>query len=446
VNDNAPVIPAGQVFSVSEAAANGTGLGAVMFSDVDLPGDTLSVSIVAGNNAGVFSIDNAGNLIVADNSNLDFESTSTYGLTVRVFDGVNLTDQIVTVNVLDVEETKFYVVNDASTNRTYEYDADGTTIEDYTLNSGNSAPRGVASTVTGDRVWVIDANRTVYIYDTSGELLGTWTAGSMSSSATPEGIATDGIDIWIVDARSDRVYKYTGAATRVSGSQSAASSFNLDSGNRSPKDIVTDGTSLWVVNDAGTNKVFKYSVAGSLQGSWTIDSENSSPRGLTIDPANVSDIWIVDSSTDRVYQYTGAATRTSGSQSASATFDLATGNSNPQGIADPPEIESVACGSAEILDEPLAIAEVVFDSELPTRPVRPPARKSIPFAARDEAFERFLATRTSPASRPMYQRTFTENMGADSNWPPSEDSGQAAVALALESALDNLLERALHAR
>jgi len=37
-----------------------------------------------------------------------------------------------------------------------------------------------------------------------------------------------------------------------------------------------------------------------------------------------------------VYQYAGARSRTSGSQSASATFALTAGNTNPQGIADPP--------------------------------------------------------------------------------------------------------------
>jgi hypothetical protein len=40
--------------------------------------------------------------------------------------------------------------------------------------------------------------------------------------------------------------------------------------------------------------------------------------------------------TDNVYRYVGAASRTSGSQNAAATFALAAGNTNPQGIADPP--------------------------------------------------------------------------------------------------------------
>jgi hypothetical protein len=232
--------------------------------------------------------------------------------------------------------TKFYVVDDASANRTFEYDAGGGAHGNNALNSGNAAPRGAASTAVGDKVWVVDANRKVYVYDINGNLLGSWSAGSMASNATPEGIATNGTDIWIVDGKSDKVYRFSGAASRLSGSQNATGSFNLNSGNSNPKDIVTDGASFWVVNDSSTDKVFKYALTGSLLGSWTISSANASPTGITIDPTNASDIWIVDNGTDRVYQYAGAASRTSGSQGAVGTFALANGNTNPQGIADPP--------------------------------------------------------------------------------------------------------------
>jgi uncharacterized delta-60 repeat protein len=232
--------------------------------------------------------------------------------------------------------TKFYVVNDAAANLTYEYSRGGLSIDDYALNSGNSAPRGAASTAAGDKTWVVDANKKVYVYDTSGALLGSWTAGSLASNALVEGIATNGTDVWIVDARKDLVYRYTGAASRLSGSQNAASSFALNNNNRDPKDIVTDGTYLWVVNDSQfTDAIFKYTLSGSLVGSWTT-SVRGSPTGITIDPTNVSDIWIVDNNDDRVYQYTAAASRTSGSQSPAVSFALAAGNTNPQGIADPP--------------------------------------------------------------------------------------------------------------
>ncbi len=238
--------------------------------------------------------------------------------------------------------TKFYVVDDGSANRTYEYQAAGTSGDNSGLASANSAPRGAASTAAGDRVWTVDANRNVYVYDINGNLLGSWSAGTMASNATPEGIATNGTDVWIVDGRSDKAYRYTSAASRLSGSQNAASSFSLNSANADPKDIVTDGASLWVVNDSNTDKVFKYNLAGTLQGSWTIDVANKAPTGITLDPANVSHLWIVDSGTDRVYQYNAAATRTSGSQAAALSFVLAAGNTNPQGIADPPAPQSQA--------------------------------------------------------------------------------------------------------
>src|SRR5262245_10598433 len=71
------------------------------------------------------------------------------------------------------------------------------------------------------------------------------------------------------------------------------------------------------------------------------------PGRDSINPNNVSDIWIVDNGTDNVYQYVGAASRTSGSQNAGATFALAAGNTNPQGIADPPTADMLLTPATE---------------------------------------------------------------------------------------------------
>src|SRR5262249_47861980 len=157
------------------------------------------------------------------------------------------------------------------------------------------------SATTGDKSWVIDANRTVNVYNATGGLVGSWTAGTMASNASPDGIASDGTDIWVVDSKNDTVYRYTGAANRISGTQTAASSFKLNAANTNPKDMVTDGTSLWIVDDGSTDKVFKYSLAGSLAGSWTIDAANKVPTGIALDPTNPGTIWISDSGTDRIY-------------------------------------------------------------------------------------------------------------------------------------------------
>jgi hypothetical protein len=243
--------------------------------------------------------------------------------------------------ILD-NDTKFYVINDSTTDQTYTYTTSGSSVGSYNLNSGDTSPLGAAANAAGTKVWVVDANKTVYIYNPGGGLIGSWTAGGMSGNPQVDGIATNGTDIWILDSFKDKVYKYAGAATRTSGSQNAASSFSLSSSNTNAKGIVTDGASFWVVNDGSTDTVYKYNLSGSLLGSWTIDSANSSPTGLTLNPNSPSDIWIVDSGTKKVYQYTAAASRTSGSQGAAASFALAANNTNPQDIADPPLAETLA--------------------------------------------------------------------------------------------------------
>jgi hypothetical protein len=242
------------------------------------------------------------------------------------------------------QAAKFYVIDDATaalggTNAAYKYQPSGAAQAPFGLSLNDLTPTGVAANAAGTTEWVVDANKTVYVYSPGGALLGSWSAGGLSSSATLTGIATNGTNIWLVDSSAHKVYKYAGAASLRSGSQSAASSFSLSvhghSGNGNPQDLVTDGTSFCVV-DGTAHMVFKYTLSGSLLGSWAIDPANSQPTGININPNNVSDIWIVDNGTDKVYQYVGAAGRTAGSQNAAATFALAAGDTNPQGIADPP--------------------------------------------------------------------------------------------------------------
>src|SRR5262249_5797871 len=140
------------------------------------------------------------------------------------------------------------------------------------LASQNSRPRGVASNTAGDRVWVIDANKTVYVYDGTGNALGSWSAGGLNQ---PQDITTDGTDIWIVDDAKDRVYRYAGAASRTSGSQSAADSFALDAANKDASGLATDGTTIWMTDvHARTNNVFVYDLKGTKLGAWLLDSAN----------------------------------------------------------------------------------------------------------------------------------------------------------------------------
>lgn len=329
----------------------------------------------------------AGTDYVATSGTLSFgpgETTKTI-LVKTLSDGVAAGDKTFTVNLSNPSvdltltntqgtgtirdgETKFRVVNAASSGTLYDYGSTGAAVGSSALSSSDTTPLGMASNAAGTMTWVVDASRKVYVYNSSGALLGSWSPGSLKSTADVEGLATNGTDIWLVDAKLATVYRYAGAAGRLSGSQNAASSFRLAGGDSNAKGIVANGSSLWTV-DGSSHTVFKYTLSGTLLGSWTIDAANAHPTGITINPNSVSDIWIVDSGTDKVYQYVGAASRTTGSQNAAASFALATGDTNPQDIADPPVIggegtpSSGAAGGNALPPDAMALAVlgITFD-------------------------------------------------------------------------------------
>jgi hypothetical protein len=256
----------------------------------------------------------------------------------------------------------------------------------------------------GSTVWVVDANNYVYVYTNHGVLLGSWAAGGLPNNAQATGIATNGSDIWIVATGpgKNKVYKFSGAATLLSGTQSANSSFSLNNADSNPQDIVTDGTSFWVV-DSSALKVFKYTLSGSLLGSWSIDPANAHPTGITVNPTNPSDIWIVDSGTLKVYDYTAAASRTSGSQNASVTFALNPYDTDPQGIADPPAPDTALTAGDSLVQEtpPDTIATpFVQPVSLPPRHVRwLPQTTRVPFTSSSNAYQLAIHATAAPLTQ-----------------------------------------------
>ena len=300
----------------------------LLANDSDIENDFLTAVLVSGPDNGNLVLNADGSFEYTPNGVFAGSDSFIYQAHDGSLDSNNAT---VTITVSPVSGTKFYVV-DNSVDDMFEYSSDFSLQDNYDLyNQGtrNTAPKGVAADVTGNTVWVIDNDDYVYVYDADGSLLRSWKALGLDR---PEGIASDGSDVWIVDRGTDQVHYFAGGATRT-GNVSANSTFALAAGN--PRGITTDGIHLWVV-DTGTDDVYKYAVNGSFLGNWALDTRNTVPRGITIDPANVNDIWVVDSTDDAVYRYESAASRTSGSQVAADVSALAPGNTNPQGIADPP--------------------------------------------------------------------------------------------------------------
>lgn len=101
VNDVAGPTVADQGFSVDEDAANGTVVGTVSTSG----GTPDTFSILSGNTGNVFQIDNAGEITVADNSNLDYENLTSYALVVETSNAEGTDTATVTIGVNDVSES-----------------------------------------------------------------------------------------------------------------------------------------------------------------------------------------------------------------------------------------------------------------------------------------------------------------------------------------------------
>ena len=148
-------------FTIPEDTATGGSVGAVSASDPDT-GQSVAYSITAGNDADKFSI-NAGTGEVSVASALDYETVSSYTLTVQARDGNGGTDTAtVTVTVTDVNEAPvfnpgsyaFSIAESANTwtsiGRLTATDQDAGDTITYYITSGNADDRFMIDWTYGD--------------------------------------------------------------------------------------------------------------------------------------------------------------------------------------------------------------------------------------------------------------------------------------------------------
>lgn len=103
-----PNIEGAEINLMENAAVNDTVFDlfdAFSMIDEDIDGEALTYSITAGNGDLIFAIEaNTGILTVGNTTNLDFETTNQYVLTIRAGDGTNFDEADITVNIEDVIE------------------------------------------------------------------------------------------------------------------------------------------------------------------------------------------------------------------------------------------------------------------------------------------------------------------------------------------------------
>lgn len=90
----APTITSSQVFSINEAATNGESLGTVATTN-----SPTSFSILSGNSDNIFTIDNFGEIIVSNNTNLDYDTTNSYTLEINASNAYGSDVENVTINI-----------------------------------------------------------------------------------------------------------------------------------------------------------------------------------------------------------------------------------------------------------------------------------------------------------------------------------------------------------
>ena len=156
VNDNAPVMTAAQTFSVNEDALVNDVVGNVAATDVDTVGSLQGWTITAGNTDGIFAINaSTGQITIADPTNLNFEATPQYTLTVQVSDGVNTSaTETVVIDIVDVNEAPVFdstSVTVATEDALYSYTITTSDVDGDVLSiNGLTVPAWLTLTDNGD--------------------------------------------------------------------------------------------------------------------------------------------------------------------------------------------------------------------------------------------------------------------------------------------------------
>lgn len=158
-----------QTFNVDEDSPNGTAVGTILFNDPD--SDPVALSVTGGTGASAFDVDgNSGAVTVADETQLDFDTTPSFTLAVQVTDARGAGDTaVVTIDlneVLDCITNEAELKTAAATGGSYCVDASAPIL----LTSEVDVTTALALTSTGPGNAVIDANQTGRVFTVTADL------------------------------------------------------------------------------------------------------------------------------------------------------------------------------------------------------------------------------------------------------------------------------------
>ena len=135
VENKAPVISA-QTFTAKEDVADDTVIGTVTATDPESKALTFTLT---QNSEDLFELTTTGELSLAADKKLDFETTSSYTLTVEVSDGTNKTSAEITIAVENVAEAFITIWKTTESNEVISIGLNEDFIYDFTIDWGDGA-------------------------------------------------------------------------------------------------------------------------------------------------------------------------------------------------------------------------------------------------------------------------------------------------------------------
>ena len=211
----------------------------------------------------------------------------------------------------------------------------------FDLHSDNSDPKGIWG--NDDTFWVANdgsgAGNKLFAYnrsDGSRDSSSDFDNLGTASNDSPSGICSDGATMFVADRVQLKIYAYKMSdTTRVTGKE-----FSLDSDNSSPQGLSCDPTHLWVAdqtNSHTTSKIFVYEKDGTRASSLDLPAGTLSPsttdgavnnhdqRGMW---SNGTTLFVVDHGDSQVYGYQ-LSDRT---RDDDKNLDLDAANTDPWGL------------------------------------------------------------------------------------------------------------------
>ncbi len=153
--NDAPVVD-NQSFGIAENSPNGTSVGTIAISDID-SGDSHTFTVLGGTGATTFNVNAAtGEITVADSSQLDYETTTSFTLDIQVTDNgtPNLSDTATNIINLTDDNTEFNVTpvtdSDGAANEVSEIAANGTPVGITALATDGDATDSVTYSLDDD--------------------------------------------------------------------------------------------------------------------------------------------------------------------------------------------------------------------------------------------------------------------------------------------------------